>query len=179
MMTYCKAKRYSIVAEQEFTGTTMNPGHVVSGSALERPTEAILGTGYRLLIDSESTGGAYELMKFMVPPTLGPPLHRHTREDEHYYFLNGKFEVAVGDATIEATAGTFLHLPRNVPHGLINIGDSHGSFLCWVIPGNLGKLFGQFTKPWPTDEKFPPVLNRDDILKMTQAALEFGVETVM
>jgi quercetin dioxygenase-like cupin family protein len=157
----------------------MTPEKIVSGTALERPTEAILGTGYQLLVSSESTGGAYELMKFMVPPALGPPLHRHTREDEHYYFLDGNFEVTIGDETIEAMAGTYLHLPRGIPHGLINIGDSHGSFLCWVMPGNLGKLFGQFTKPWPEDQKFPPILNRDDILKMTEMAMEYGIETVL
>ena len=157
----------------------MTPDQIVSGTALERPTEAILGTGYQLLIDSESTDGAYELMKFMVPPALGPPMHKHTREDEHYFFIDGRFEVTVGGQIIAATAGTFLHLPRNIPHGLVNVGDSHGSFLCWVIPANLGELFGQFTKPWPEDQKFPPILNRDDIVKMTEKALEYGIETVM
>lgn len=157
----------------------MTPDKIVFGTAMKRPTEAILGTGYELLVDADATGGAYELMKFMVPPTLGPPLHKHTREDEHYYFLDGEFEVTIGDQTIAATAGTFLHLPRNIPHGLVNIGERHGSFLCWVVPGNLGELFGQFTKPWPEDQKFPPILNRDDIIKMTEMAMKYGIESVM
>ncbi len=154
------------------------PFQVVSGTTSRRPTEAILGTGYELLVDSESTGGVYELMKFVVPPKLGPPLHMHTREDEHYFFLEGTFEVSVGEATLEAGQGTFLHLPRNVPHGLINIGDSEGSFLCWVIPGNLAKLFEQFKKPWPLDQKYPPILTRDDIEQMVDAAGEFGIQSV-
>ena len=132
----------------------MTPHKLVFGTALERPTEAILGTGYQLLIDSESTGGAYELMKFMVPPALGPPLHKHTREDEHYYFLDGNFEVTVGDQAIEATAGTFLHLPRNIPHGLVNVGERHGSFLCWVLPGNLGELLANSPSPGPKIKSF-------------------------
>ena len=156
----------------------MTPDEIVSGTALERPTEAILGSGYQLLIDSKSTGGVYELMKFMVPPALGPPMHKHTREDEHYYFIDGEFEVTVGDQVITATAGTYLHLPRNIAHGLVNVGERHGSFLCWVIPGNLGGLFGQFAKPWPEDQKYPPILNHDDIVLMTQKAQEYGIETV-
>ncbi len=152
---------------------------VVSGSTDRRPTEAILGTGYELLVDAESTGGAYEMMKFVVPPKLGPPKHMHTREDEHYFFLSGKFEVTVGNETVEAKPGTFLHLPRNIPHGLINVGPTDGSFLCWVIPGNLGSFFGRFKEPWPENDSYPPVLKKDDILRMTQVAQEYGIETVI
>lgn len=157
----------------------MIPEQLVTGNALDRPDEAILGTGYQLLIDAEATGGAYELMKFVVPPALGPPTHMHTREDEHYFFLNGTFEVTIGEATIEATEGTYLHLPRDVPHGLINVGQTEGSFLCWVIPGNLGGFFEQFKKPWPVDQKYPPILTRDDIQTMTQIAEEFGIKAMM
>jgi mannose-6-phosphate isomerase-like protein (cupin superfamily) len=157
----------------------MIPEQLITGTANRRPQEAILGTGYELLIDSASTGGAYELMKFVVPPTLGPPTHMHTREDEHYYFLDGVFEVTIGDQKIDASAGTFLHLPRDVPHGLINVGQTEGSFLCWVIPGNLGGFFGQFKKPWPADQKYPPVLTRDDIQRMTEIAESFGIEAAM
>ena len=108
----------------------MKPEQIITGTTLGRPSEAILGTGYQLLVDAESTGGAYELMKFVVPAGLGPPRHMHTREDEHYYFLEGTFEVTVGSTTIETGPRTFLHLPRNVVHGLINVGGSEGSFLC-------------------------------------------------
>jgi quercetin dioxygenase-like cupin family protein len=150
---------------------------IVFGSVNKRPSEAILGTGYELLINSKATDGAYELMKFVVPPGLGPPKHKHTREDEHYFFLEGDFVVSVGDETVTATAGTFLHLPRNIPHGLINVGETEGSFLCWVFPGNLGNLFAKFTKPWPADQKHPPVLKREDIQAMVAAGAEFGIET--
>jgi len=155
----------------------MRSQQIVFGSSGKRPSEAILGSGYELLINSKATDGAYELMKFVVPAGLGPPMHMHTREDEHYFFLEGDFVVTVGEETIKATAGTFLHLPRNISHGLTNVGESEGSFLCWVVPGNLGNLFARFTKPWPADQKFPPTLKREDIQAMVAAGDEFGIKT--
>src|SRR6476619_5451067 len=41
------------------------------------------------LARGEQTGGALTALKVGVPPGEGPPLHRHTREEEWVYVLDG------------------------------------------------------------------------------------------
>ena len=148
----------------------------IVGSALERPSDAILGIGYSLLVTAEDTGGAYELMKFSVPNGLGPPPHIHHREDEHFFVLEGEFEVTIGSQTHMAKSGTFLHLPKHVPHGLRATNAELCSFLCWVIPGNLGRFFNSFKKPWPKDSKYPPLLTENDIQDLVRVSKDFDIE---
>lgn len=146
------------------------------GDSKQRPTDCVMGIGYELLLSTEETDGQYEIMKFVIPPGLGPPTHIHTREDECYLILDGEFEVIVGDDTFRATAGTYIHLPRNIRHGIQNCGQGFGSFLCWVIPGNLGQFFDQFRRPWPTDDVFPPPLTKEDTSRLMNASEEFGIQ---
>src|SRR5262245_49481603 len=123
----------------------MRKSHMTTtGSALERPTDSILGMGYALLISAEQTGGQYELMKFTVPGRQGPPPHVHHNEEECFYVIDGEFDVRIGDATVHAKPGSYIHMPRNVAHGFRNTTDSTGSFLCWVMPGNLAGFFDAF-----------------------------------
>ncbi len=148
----------------------------VSGSALCRPTESILGIGYSLLCRAEQTGGRYELMQFVVSPGHGPPLHCHRHEDECFYVADGRLEIRVGDETIDAATGTYAHLPRGVPHAFRNTGERIACFLCWVLPGNLAGFFDAFKRPWPADKSEPPSVNDEDVRRMMKAAASYDVE---
>lgn len=56
------------------------------------------------------------VIEFTAPRSFGPPLHAHEDEDEFLYVLDGELDVLVGDDRRRVTAGTFVWLPRNVPH---------------------------------------------------------------
>jgi quercetin dioxygenase-like cupin family protein len=146
------------------------------GSVDIRPEESILGIGYKLLIAGVETGGAYELMLFVVPPGAGPPPHAHAREDESFYIVAGEFEVLVGGQTQRLKAGDFVHLPRGVPHAFRNVGDTMGRFLCYVVPGQLEGFFAAFARAWPTDMEHPPVVSDDDIGKLMAAAAKYEIQ---
>ena len=147
-----------------------------SGSTLARPTESILGIGYSLLVPAEVTGGAYELMQFVAPPGLGPPLHVHQHEDECFYVLEGELEIYVGDQTIAAPAETYIHLPRQVPHGFRNVGGTTGSFLCLVLPGRLAAYFDEFKTAWPGDLLEPPPPTDEDIGRLMAASAKYEIQ---
>ena len=149
---------------------------VVSGSIAARPTESILGIGYSLLVSAEATGGVYELMKFVASPELGPPMHVHKHEDECFYVTEGKLEIRVGDQQIAASAGTYVHLPRQVPHGFRNVGGTTATFLCWVMPGRLAAYFDQFKTDWPADADVPPPPSEETIGKLMAASAEYEIE---
>lgn len=155
------------------------PANEAFGTALTRPDESILGIGYSLLISAERTGGEYELMRFVVPAGHGPPPHIHEREVECFYIVDGEFEVLRGEQTIRARPGDFVHLPRNVPHAFRNTSAATGSFLCWVIPGNLAGFFDAFKRPWPADSDQPPPVTEEDIGKMLAAAAQYGIKILI
>ena len=52
-----------------------------------------------------------------MQPGTEPPLHVHAHEDEAYLVLNGRMTFQVGDERIDAEPGSFVFLPRGVPHG--------------------------------------------------------------
>jgi uncharacterized cupin superfamily protein len=43
------------------------------------------------------TNGAFTFLEWSAPAGFGPPLHRHDREDEAFYLLEGGIEVGCGD----------------------------------------------------------------------------------
>ena len=69
---------------------------------------------------AEHTGGAYSLTDSVVHSGGGPPPHVHHREHEAFWVLEGELEVQVGENTFRANAGSFLHLPKGIPHAYEN-----------------------------------------------------------
>ena len=52
----------------------------------------------------------------LCPAGFGPPPHLHRREDEALYVLEGQMSVSCGEQTWTATPGSFVLLPRGIPH---------------------------------------------------------------
>jgi quercetin dioxygenase-like cupin family protein len=46
----------------------------------------------------------------------GAPLHVHSKEDEAFYVIDGSITVRCGEETLEAGPGSFVFLPRGIPH---------------------------------------------------------------
>ena len=69
--------------------------------------------GVRFLAWMEETGGAFSLVEHPIPPRgLVAPLHRHSREDEYSYVLEGEMGAQLGDEVVHASAGDFVFKPR-------------------------------------------------------------------
>lgn len=45
-------------------------------------------------------------------------LHTHAAADKFYFVVSGKARFALGDATVDATAGDLVLAPAGVPHGV-------------------------------------------------------------
>ena len=57
--------------------------------------------------------------EFVTPAGGGPPYHLHRDQDESFYVLEGEMTFYVGDAVIQANAGSFAFGARNVPHTFV------------------------------------------------------------
>ena len=97
----------------------------------------IIGGGVRVLIDGASSGGRCCMFECPVPPGGGPPLHRHEREDELFYVLEGRFKFSVDGHVFVAETGAFACAPRGSVHAFHNLGNSTGRLLVTCTPAGL------------------------------------------
>src|SRR3982750_3870596 len=65
---------------------------------------------------AQGTNGAFVLLESLIPAGASPPMHIHEREDEACWVLEGEVTFRCADETFAATPGSFVFLPRNVPH---------------------------------------------------------------
>jgi quercetin dioxygenase-like cupin family protein len=98
------------------------------------------GTIYK--VPSEATGGAVAVVEHVLGPgQLGSPLHRHTREDEISYVLEGELTVQQGDQRDTAGLGGTIVKPRGIFHAFWNGGAVPVRFLEIIAPGGFAGYF--------------------------------------
>ena len=74
--------------------------------------------GVRFMIGGEETGGGFSLVEHpMSARALAAPLHRHTREDEYSYVLEGSVGALLGDDVVIGSPGDLdLQAAQPVAH---------------------------------------------------------------
>ena len=122
---------------------------------------------------SESTGGALSLVEVLFPPDFGPPLHVHHRDDEMFYILEGSFLFKCGDELFEAGSGSFVFLPRGIPHSFKNVGETVAKFLVIGTPAGLDQYFVDAGTPALGEGLRPQPL---DFQQMAAIGAQYGME---
>jgi quercetin dioxygenase-like cupin family protein len=87
---------------------------------------------------AEQTDGALTTMESSIPPGQGPPLHVHLDEDELIYVLEGRLLFRLEDDLREAPAGSFVFIPRGLPHTWQNVGETVARFFFGFTPAAPG-----------------------------------------
>ena len=104
--------------------------------------------GVRFMIDTEEThDGGFSLVEHPLPPRrLAAPLHRHTREDEYSYVLEGRMGALLGDDVIYAEAGDLAFKPRDQWHTFWNAGDTPCRILEIISPAGFEHFFRELSE---------------------------------
>jgi len=92
-------------------------------------------------VRGEQTGGRMTALENTVPPGEGPPLHTHDAEDEAWYILEGELRFSLDGVTASAPAGSFVFVPRGVPHCFRNVGDRPARLLVVFTPSGMERFF--------------------------------------
>lgn len=102
-----------------------------------------LGTiGVRFMIDGVDAGDHFSMVEHpMAPRTLAAPLHRHTREDEYSFILEGSVGALLGDAVVVGKPGDLVFKPRNQWHTFWNAGDTPARILEVIAPAGFENFF--------------------------------------
>ena len=112
--------------------------------------------GCRHMIDGGETDQGFSLVEHpMSPRALAAPVHRHTREDEYSFVLEGRMGALLGDDVVEAGPGDLVYKPRDQWHTFWNAGDEPCYLLEIISPGGFEHMFremGELTSE-PDPEK--------------------------
>src|SRR6476661_225375 len=100
--------------------------------------------GVRFMIDGDEAGGGFSLVEHpMGPRALAAPLHRHTREDEYSYVLEGRMGALLGDEVLEAGPRDLVFKPRNQWHTFWNAGEEPARILEIIAPAGFEGFFAE------------------------------------
>jgi quercetin dioxygenase-like cupin family protein len=116
------------------------------------------------------TGDAYCIVEQPIAPGLLVPPHQHTNEDQVAYVIEGTIGFKIGDAELEAPAGSFVYRARGVPHSNWNSTDLPARMLEISSPGSFEAYFrrmGAMTAAGQADAE-----------NLKQLASEYGISFV-
>jgi len=102
--------------------------------------------GVRFMAWTEETGGGFSLVEHPIPPrSLCAPVHKHSKEDEYSFVLEGRMGALLGDDTVFAEAGDFVFKPRDQWHTFWNAGDEPCRILEIISPAGFERFFRELS----------------------------------
>ncbi|HEU4946504.1 MAG TPA: cupin domain-containing protein [Kribbella sp.] len=126
--------------------------------------------------DSGMTGGAYTLLEFTAERGFGPPRHVHRAEDEAFVVMSGSLRGTLGDEEWEAGEGSFVFLPRGIPHAFVVTSAKPLVALQLTNPAGFEKFVAELGRPAEGPGLPPP--SEPDIPRLAEVAARHGYDIV-
>jgi quercetin dioxygenase-like cupin family protein len=120
----------------------------------------------------EQTGGAFGLIEQVLPAGFASPYHVHHAEEETFYVLEGEATFISGGRKIKATAGSYVFLPRDIPHGFKV--DAPTRLLILTTPSGFEQFVIEMSEP-AADSTTPPT-SPPDMGRLMSLAAKYQIE---
>jgi len=92
------------------------------------------GIGVRFMVDGAESGGGFSLVEHpMEPRALAAPMHRHSREDEYSFVLQGRVGADLGGEIVYGEIGDLIFKPRGQWHTFWNAADTPARILAFGL----------------------------------------------
>jgi quercetin dioxygenase-like cupin family protein len=122
--------------------------------------------GVRFMIDGADSGANFSLVEHPMPPrALAAPLHKHHREDEYSFVVEGLVGAEADGEVIYAKPGDLIFKPRDQWHTFWNAGDEPARILEIISPAGFEQFFEEVTR-----------LAAPDPATLSQLAARYGLE---
>jgi mannose-6-phosphate isomerase-like protein (cupin superfamily) len=125
--------------------TSSNAFALAAGEGRTREPLDILGETTLVKLTNADSNGAAVIFHQTVPPLYGPPLHRHSREDEWFYILEGEITAEIDGQRTWLQAGYSAFAPRGTVHTFKNFGSKPAKMLVLVTPGGFNQFFEELS----------------------------------
>jgi len=103
--------------------------------------------GVRFMLGADETGGGFSLVEHPIPArALAAPLHRHSREDEYSFVLEGRVGALLGDEVVYGDPGDLIFKPRGEWHTFWNAGDEPARILEMISPAGFEHYFEEMVE---------------------------------
>ncbi len=100
------------------------------------------GFGVAWKIPGAATGERFSVVHHpLAPRALAAPLHRHAREDEYSYVIEGTLGALLGDEVLTAGPGTWVFKPCDQWHTFWNAGDTPCEIIEIISPAGFEQFF--------------------------------------
>jgi quercetin dioxygenase-like cupin family protein len=149
----------------------MTPPATIIRAPGEGETITAFGDTLRCKLSVTETRGQLSLVHLTTPPGGGPPLHRHTLEDELFIVTAGRFRFVSDDAEHEAAPGAVVWLQRGTVHTFKVTSDTPGQAWVFVLPGGFEDFFRASAEAFIQAAGGPP-----DMAMIMAAAAARGIE---
>jgi quercetin dioxygenase-like cupin family protein len=127
----------------------------------EGEATSLFGDTYAVKAAGEETGGALAVIEAdLAPHSGGTPLHVNTLEEENYYVIEGTLNFRLGERTVEAPAGTFVHIPRGMVHTHWNATAAPIKLLAFPAPAGFETFFADLAELMAKMPPGPPDMGR-------------------
>lgn len=128
------------------------------------------GFGTRIRVPAGLTNGTATIVEHTLEPgLLGAPLHRHTREDETSYVLEGVLTAQLGERIVTAGPGDVVVKPRGELHTFWNAGEAPLRFVEVISPGGFEDYFAELAR-------IVPAAGPPDMDALQALAARYGME---
>jgi quercetin dioxygenase-like cupin family protein len=103
--------------------------------------------GVRFMVDGLASGGGFSLVEHpMSARALAAPLHRHSREDEYSYVVEGRVGALLGEEVVVGLPGDLIFKPRGQWHTFWNAGEEPARLLEIISPAGFEKYFAELVE---------------------------------
>jgi quercetin dioxygenase-like cupin family protein len=141
------------------------------------PARWHLGALLTFKATSEQTAGRLWAKELLAERGMATPVHRHSREDEAFYILDGQVSVYVGDDVVRAGAGDFLWAPRDVPHAFC-VESVQARLLVVATPAGFEQFFFDTGEAAAALTVPPPAAAPPDLDALVAALADYGVDVL-
>lgn len=123
------------------------------------------------------TNGQFWALEGLADRSMAVPLHSHSQEDEFWFVLDGTIRFITATEDRIGEPGTFVYIPRNVPHTFQILSETARWFGVGT-PAGLDQWFFETGEPAKT-LTLPPAPAAPPNVEMIVATLrQYGTETL-
>jgi quercetin dioxygenase-like cupin family protein len=123
------------------------------------------------------TGGQFWAFEGLADRSMAVPLHAHTREEEYWYVLEGEIAFTIGAETTVGGPGTFVYIPRNVPH-TFQVRSATARWFGVGTPAGFDEWFFETGEPAQALTLPPPPASPPDVASLVASLQAYGTETL-